>query len=309
MPSLRDISHVVYRHPDLDAAERFYADFGLVPAGRSGSRLYLRGTGPAPYPYVAEQADAPGFVGVAYAVDSLDDLREAAARPGAGPLEAIDGPGGGHRVSLADRDGFRIDLVHGIAAAEPLPLRDPLTLNNAVRKQRYGSTQRPPKGPASIMRLGHVALMVSDVRGSVDWAMRTLGLLPSDFIYDGSRDNLVGAFLRLDRGEAWTDHHSLALFRGRGVHIHHASFEVQDYDAAVIGREWLSGHGWSPFWGIGRHVLGSQVFDYWRDPAGFMMEHYTDGDLCQRDTPPGYHQACPEALYQWGPDVPPSFLD
>jgi len=309
MPNLVDISHVIYRHPDLDAAEHFYGDFGLRPAGRSDGRLYLRGTGPSPYAHVAEQAATPGFVGVAYQVESIDDLEQAAAAPGAGAVEAIDGPGGGHRVSLADRDGFRIDLVHGIAPAEPLAMRAPLPLNNAIVKRRFGGTQRPAAEPAAIRRLGHVALTVSDVGASVDWLTRTLGLLVSDLLFDGSRDNLVGAFLRFDRGEEWVDHHALAVFKGRGVHLHHASYEVQDFDAAVIGNAWLTRQGWSPMWGIGRHVLGSQIFDYWRDPSGFMVEHYTDGDLCQRDTPMGYHQARPEALYQWGPNVPPTFLD
>ena len=32
-------------------------------------------------------------------------------------------------------------------------------------------------------------------------------------------------------------------------------------------------------WGVGRHVLGSQIFDYWRDPWGHTLEHWTDGDL------------------------------
>ena len=36
-------------------------------------------------------------------------------------------------------------------------------------------------------------------------------------------------------------------------------------------------------WGIGRHVLGSQLFDYWFDPDGFEYEHYTDGDVFTAD--------------------------
>ena len=26
-------------------------------------------------------------------------------------------------------------------------------------------------------------------------------------------------------------------------------------------------------------MLGSQIFDYWRDPWGHTVEHWTDGDL------------------------------
>ena len=31
-------------------------------------------------------------------------------------------------------------------------------------------------------------------------------------------------------------------------------------------------------WGIGRHVLGSQVYDYWADPWGRVHEHWADSD-------------------------------
>ena len=31
-------------------------------------------------------------------------------------------------------------------------------------------------------------------------------------------------------------------------------------------------------WGLGRHVLGSQVYDYWSDPWGRVHEHWADSD-------------------------------
>ena len=31
-------------------------------------------------------------------------------------------------------------------------------------------------------------------------------------------------------------------------------------------------------WGLGRHVQGSQVYDYWFDPWGHIHEHMCDGD-------------------------------
>ena len=32
-------------------------------------------------------------------------------------------------------------------------------------------------------------------------------------------------------------------------------------------------------WGIGRHIDGSNISDYWRDPFGAKVEHYVDGDV------------------------------
>jgi hypothetical protein len=59
-----------------------------------------------------------------------------------------------------------------------------------------------------------------------------------------------------------------------------------------------------PF-GVGKHILGSQVFDYWKDPDGFMLEHFTDGDLFNESF--GSHKRSPEELVgmRWGPDGMP----
>lgn len=58
---------------------------------------------------------------------------------------------------------------------------------------------------------------------------------------------------------------------------------------------------------VPQHVLGSQVFDYWFDTSGFIVEHYADGDLVNRDTPIANVPAGPKALAVWGPPVPPVF--
>lgn len=36
-------------------------------------------------------------------------------------------------------------------------------------------------------------------------------------------------------------------------------------------------------WGVGRHIMGSQVFDYWKDSSGLIIEHYADPDLVNED--------------------------
>ena len=42
--------------------------------------------------------------------------------------------------------------------------------------------------------------------------------------------------------------------------------------------QWLASKGNKLAWGVGRHILGSQVFDYWYTPDEFMIEHYSDGE-------------------------------
>ena len=299
----KDIHHVVYRHRDLADVERFLTDFGMIAARRTDERLYMRGTGTSPYVYVAERADAPGLGAIAFELESAEELERAARLPGASRIEAIDGPGGGRRVSLTDPGGLRIDLVHGIEPVEPLPLRCALTYNTCDAKPRRGELQRPPRGPAQVLRLGHAALGVTDLKRSMAWYSETLGLLPSDYIVEPGSDHPVAVFMRLDRGDQWTDHHTVAMFIAPVDHVHHTSFEVQDLDAQQLGHQWMARHGWTPFWGIGRHVLGSQIFDYWVDPSGSLIEHFTDSDQLTAQAEPGYTTGGDESLYAWGPDM------
>jgi hypothetical protein len=92
------------------------------------------------------------------------------------------------------------------------------------------------------------------------------------------------------------------------VHIHHSSFEVQDLDMLMMGHEWLRQQHHNLLWGVGRHVLGSQIFDYWRDPAGHLVEHFSDGDLLQARHPTGFTANTADTLCQWGPPLPDSFF-
>ncbi|UVJ46230.1 2,4,5-trihydroxytoluene oxygenase [Pseudomonas sp. LS1212] len=303
MLQLEDINHVVYCHPDLDVIERFLTDFGLVVAQRTEQHLYMRGAGSLPYVYVAERAERASFGAIAFAVKGMADLEQASRLPGASRIEALEGPGGGQRVSLTDPAGRRIDLVHGIEPVQPLSIRPGLTHNTAIEKRRLGVAQRPPKGPAQVLRIGHAAIGVRDLHTNLEWYTRTLGLLPSDLVVEGGKDNPVAAFLRINRGSEWTDHHTIALFTADEDRIHHASFEVQDFDAQCQGHHWMVAQGWSPFWGVGRHLLGSQIFDYWLDPSGNIIEHFTDGDQYNQHSPLGYTASCDSSLYQWGPQM------
>ena len=48
----------------------------------------------------------------------------------------------------------------------------------------------------------------------------------------------------------------------------HSAYEVVDVDALGMGQRVLREQGYKHAWGIGRHILGSQLFDYWNDPCG-----------------------------------------
>jgi hypothetical protein len=303
---IEDIAFVRFEKPDLDRQERFLADFGLARAHRSDESLYMRGSGPGHHVYVAHRGSAARFVGAAFRASTRADL-ETLARATSSRVEATREPGGGERVVLRDPAGFRVEVVHGIAEAAPLPARfEPAPRNTPDRKARIDAPVRPARRPAQVARIGHVVLQATRFRESAAWYMRHLGLIPSDVqcLDDGS-PNI--AFLRCDRGERPADHHTVVVFGGVADAYAHSAYECIDVDDVGMGQQALREGGWKHVWGIGRHLLGSQIFDYWRDPDGDELEHFADGDVFTAAHPTGYYPFDPSLLWMWGADLPRDF--
>ncbi len=285
------------------------SDFGFVLCGREADALYYRGVESGGCCYVAHLGE-PEFVAGGFEVADLAALDEAARTiAGASAVLPLPGPQGGRHVRLRDPDGFRIDLVAGRTPLEPLEETHAPRLNYGARKQRFGEFQRFERRPARVRKLGHFGFNVSSFARTFAWYRENLGMLPTDTLHAGGGGHDIAAFMRAACGEAWVDHHSLFFLESPAVHVHHCSFEVQDTDEVMMGSEWLKSHGWKQFWGVGRHVLGSQVFDYWRDCSGFMIEHYADGDILNEHHAMQRHDVADEALAVWGPSPPSDFLD
>ena len=71
-----------------------------------------------------------------------------------------------------------------------------------------------------------------------------------------------------------------------------------------MGHMAMLDRGYKHRWGIGRHFHGSQIFDYWTDPAGFHVEHFVDRDLVNADSPTLNYPFGRDPLLQWGPAFP-----
>jgi hypothetical protein len=144
----------------------------------------------------------------------------------------------------------------------------------------------------------------------VDFYTKNFNIVPTDFLHvekEGQKKN-VALFAHIDRGSDYVEHHTFFISTNATTHVHHCSFEVHDFDTQKLGHQWLANKKYKSVWGIGRHILGSQIFDYWWDTTGNMIEHYADGDLVNDQTPIGYGPAGDESLAVWGPEVPSWFL-
>ena len=302
--------YVRYQVPDLARAEAFLRDFGMQPAGRDGDRLFFRGHSGAPWIYEAVRGAEARFLGAGFRMRSEADLAELAVLEGSSPVQGVDAPGGGSRVRMRMDDGFEIDAVHGVAAATPLAARDPIALNTASAKPRRNRAVRIQHDAVPVMRLGHFVLHVRDHRAAVAWLRRRLGLIPSDYMGPpGDPAQAAGTFLRVDRGEELVDHHCLLVLGTDKPGVHHCSFEVEDLDAVMAGHDYLQTRGYTHDCGVGRHLLGSQIFDYWRDPFGFRIEHYTDGDVVDHRHQPTIFSGSADETTQWGARPPKDFFE
>ncbi|EMC98824.1 hypothetical protein BAUCODRAFT_381516 [Baudoinia panamericana UAMH 10762] len=306
--------HMRYQHPDLEEITTFLRDFGMHIAKRSedGNQLWFRGYGPDQYVYYAQKGPKK-FLGGTYSVESMAELEKAAKIEGAGQIEELkDAPGGGHLLTLTDPEGFLVNLMYGQQPAPTDNYPQKVLINDETDKPRVRKFNRYTPGPAAVHKLGHYGLCVTDFATLLQWYTRNFNLAPTDFLWvpqEGTDRKDVAVFAHIDRGDDPVDHHTFFMSTNPTSHVHHCSFEVHDYDTQHLGHQWLGSKGYTSVWGIGRHILGSQIFDYWWDTTGNMVEHYTDGDLVNQHTPIGWSDAKDEALAVWGPEVPKWFLE
>jgi len=315
---------------------RFVKISVLVAQEEPGKKVWYRGFGPDPYCYVAEQATEAAWKGTSWVAESAADLEKASKILGASPIHPIPGYGGGQRVTLTDPYGFTVHIIHGQDPAKRVKCPEKMTLNfPGDEKDRKNAFQRFTLGPALVHKLGHYGCIVPNYASGKEWYTKNFNLIASDVFEvtpegeaalatdsqatateSGKPTHEIQAFFRLDRGKEFVDHHCFFLLQGppHVRKIHHSSYEVLDFDQQLIGHEWLTSKGYRPSWGVGRHVLGSQIFDYWFDSSGHHVEHYADGDVLNDEVPTGHHQVGANGmptkadLAVWGPELTPAFL-
>ena len=304
----KDIAYARLRVPDLDVMEEFLTRFGLHRAARTSTALYMRGTDPQHHLHITEKGD-PKFIGLAYHVDSEDDLKRLTRAPGASGIENIDEPGGGKRVRLTEPNGYQIEVVCGIDAVDEIPVKRQKLNSGEAPLQRAGEMMRLPKGPAHCKRIGHGVMMTPRFDETVKWFRETLGFICSDDIFAEHKDNLIGSFNRCDRGDDYVDHHVFFCLRHEKTGLNHISFEVPDIDDVCMGHDYLKRHGYEHMWGVGRHVLGSQVYDYWADPWGHVHEHWADSDRLNIANGSNLVPVNEALVSQWGERPPDKFIN
>lgn len=306
---VQDLAWLEFEKPDLAKAERFAHAFGFTPALRTSGELHLRGTDAGSPCVIVRRGSRSRFVRPAFVAADASDLQRLGQAVGARarPLpETL----GGTAVDLVDPSGMPVRVVAGIDELPALPAQPPHTFNFGHDLQRINDIQRPAREPATVQRLGHVVVQTTKYLESLNWYLDNLGMIVSDFQYYAGQRNRgpVMSFIRCDRGRTPADHHTLAITLGPSNRYVHSAYQVCDLDVIAAGAEYLKDRGYHRSWGIGRHNQGSQIFDYWRDPDGFLVEHFSDGDMFDCTLEPGWAPMTTSGLAQWGPPATKDFL-
>ncbi|KAK2051345.1 Glyoxalase/Bleomycin resistance protein/Dihydroxybiphenyl dioxygenase [Colletotrichum caudatum] len=271
-------SYIYVEHPDLDEFANFASDFGFTR---------IRGG--------------------AFVAQSREEFDKAAKIEGARLGSIASAPGGGEIIPFNRPDDTFFHVVYGQKERQ-LDSQEPSAINEELGPFNMPFT-RPRQGEQHGL-LGHYVYVFPDFDNELAWYTNNFNFVSSDILHHWDLENVdVMVSLHLDLGAEFSDHHCMFIQRAK-PHVkkafcHHTSFEVADFDTQLIGHQWLAFKKWHSVWGVGRHVLGSQIFDYWADPSGFKIEHYADGDLVNKDTATTRDVVGPFSV--WGPEMPKDF--
>lgn len=163
---VHDLAWLEFVKPDLAKAEVFAQAFGFSTVLRTTDELHLRGTDPGAPCVLIRRGPRSKFLGPAFrAADSTDVVRlsDATGRAVTKLPETL----GGVTVDLSDPSGARVRVVSDTHDLPALPPQQPHTFNFGHDVLRANATQRPPREPAKVQRLGHVVLQTTKYRESL----------------------------------------------------------------------------------------------------------------------------------------------
>ena len=231
--------------PDLDRAERFYtATWGLAPAARHDGVVYLRATGDDHHVVALHPGPAPAIRSITFRVtgpEVLDGIAERAVRHGGRVVadkRPFGDPAGGIGLVIGDGQDRVLRFVHGdTRRVADKPVRD-----------------RPA-------RLSHVNLNSVATDAATGFFEEVLGFRLSD------RTKQM-AFIRCNG-----DHHAIVFNDAPVNGLNHIAFMMPALEGVMLGSGRMVDHGFPIAWGVGRHGPGDNVFAYFIDPFGIVLEY------------------------------------
>jgi catechol 2,3-dioxygenase-like lactoylglutathione lyase family enzyme len=230
---------------DSARAEAFYTNtWGLRVSARSGDIVYLRATGKDHHVLALHPHHSSEILSVSFRVkaeETLTCIQEAVVRAGGevvAPAAPNPEPDGGVVLKVATPEGFILRFHHGDVA------------------HNDGGVQG-----ALALRMSHVNLNCKDLEATSRFFRNVLGFALTD------RSKAM-AFLRCN-----SDHHAVVLADSGLDGLNHVAFMMPDWESVMLGSGRMIDEGFPIGWGVGRHGPGNNVFSYFVDPFGFVVEY------------------------------------
>jgi catechol 2,3-dioxygenase-like lactoylglutathione lyase family enzyme len=297
--NITGIHSIVYGCEDLEAAGRFLLDLGFEASAEDsaddsasasydladGTSVVLRSIDDESLP--ASMVDGDTARELIWRVESADVLRKIAVEfsTDRNVRQTPDGV-----LHVVDDLGYALGFK--VAEAKSIELAPPLTNTLGNRRRRNsradGTEARIPK----LLRTAHVGCWApGDVDRNKAFYVDRLGFRETDYVKN------MGVFLR---AQGSTEHHDIFLSRrGERRGFQHVAYEVRDFDEVMFLGNHLEAQGWQTHFGPGRHIFGSNIFWYFWNPAGGLLEITADLDCVDDQWEMRYHETLPKGAGTW----------
>ena len=231
---------------NLTQSVGFYsAVWGLEPVVSDGETIHLRANGTEHHAVTLRERPTAGMLGVHFAavnreaVDALHDRAKAAGvNVTAAPAELPRSAGGGYGFQFKTPEGHVLNISSDVA-----------------RHQNVNSNSSVPT------KLSHVVLNSAKIDQQTSFFIDVLGFKLSDQT-DMMEFVRCSATITRSRWRAATARRS-TTWPMRSTSI----------DGLMRGAGRMKKHGFNVEWGIGRHGPGDNVFGYFVEPNGFVVEY------------------------------------
>ena len=267
---------------DLSVSESFYEQiWGLRRVHAASGNTFFGAIGEDHHVVSVTETGHPALLGVRFGASTRASVQAIFDRAVGLGIETLHAPmelprdgGGGFGFSFKSPDGQVLTIL-----AEG-------TARSAV------STEAAPS------KLSHVVFNSAQIDQMTDFFLDVLGFRLSD-------ETEPMKFIRCA-----ADHHSLAFAKGSGPSVNHIAFEMPDLDALMSGAGRLRKEGYTLEWGVGRHGPGNNIFSYFIEPNGFVLE-YTTGmqqidETTYKPETAAYWQSFPKRPCRWEMATKPS---
>ena len=286
------IDEITFGSGDLATFRPFFLDWGLTLVTESAQELVFETLNGCRV--VVAHSDKPGLPAgiepdptlreVVWCVDSEADLATFRARFSREP-GFVDH---GSRIGCTDPNGLAVRLQVSRKHAVTVTCARTNTWSDRPRINQPS----PAYDRATPIEVGHVVFFVKDLHATTRFYEETLGFVVSD------RYPERGHFMRCAPEGG---HHDMFLLQlpTPKAGLNHVAFTVRDLHEVIGGGMHMTRCGWKTDLGPGRHPISSALFWYFNNPAGALVEYYTDEDELTADWQPREFTPGPTVFAEW----------